>query len=63
MFSFDAKAIIGHIKRKSKHPPSKLGGIAGKGGNEATPLCDSSPQQAAGYSRWNFIKGRQESLQ
>jgi len=28
----------------SKHPPSKLGGIAGKGEDEATPPCDSSPQ-------------------
>ena len=40
----------------SKYPPSKLGGIAGKGWDEATPPCDSSPQQAVGYSRWNFIK-------
>ncbi len=37
-------------------PSASWGGIAGKGEDEATPTCDSSPQQAAGYSRWNFIK-------
>ena len=48
-FKLDAK------DDESKYPPSKLGGIAGKGWDEATPPCDSSPQQAVGYSRWNFI--------
>ena len=37
------------------NPPASWGALRGKERGEATPPCDSSPQQAAGYSRWNSI--------
>ena len=45
------KLAENEAKNKIKRPQGKERG-------EATPRCDSSPQQAAGYSRWIFIKDK-----